>query len=732
VRPKRPHLVIVLMGLVLLGAYWGVRAQEGPRWAPPAVLPPDDLPAPTVTKGVEKTASKYANPAQPLRDKAKADPTLIVPAEVYEAPRPLGPNAPEPKPAIVQVGGVAPPPLPLLPAMESKEAKMPPPLPALPSMEVAPLVPMPMPILEPTKALIVDTPVKKAAPLEVPVQAPLVMPPPIALPEAKANPVAPPIMMPPPAALPETKQVPVAPSSDQPGAFVRIQSGPSGPAPVLARPDSIVPERPQPLQATQQIANLTPPPANPEPAGAPLMSLQSPVVTVRKYGPARFQAGETITYQIVVRNLGAVPAQQIRIEDELPESAVLKTADPMPQIQGVKSNQAIWVVSALPPNGERVIQFTLRAGTAGQAPNNTRVHVATTSQTTTTALRSRNDAAALAIELVAPNQVAVGKTAVFDIRVTNQSTQPLTGIVLHGTLPDGLNTPAGRTIEGEVDGSIAPGETKTLKMPTDVVKAGRHTVHVKVATQSGEASAQADLDVGSATLLLQQAPATRLFLGRDGDLRVELANNTGRPLRNVAVADRLPEGLEFVAASERGLYQANSRTVYWLIDQLPAGKTQTLMVRVNGSKSGSLNNVVFAKADGIPEMQSASAVALEGSADLTLRVIDRDYLVEIGKENVYEIQVLNPGHAPAGNVQVQVEFPAGLTPKAVQGDTRYSIDRQRVVFEPIPSLGAQGQIVFRVSATAQAMGDQRVRFTVVSDQVRVPIQREISTRVVER
>jgi uncharacterized repeat protein (TIGR01451 family) len=723
VRPTRLHLVIVLMGMVLLGAYWVVRAQEGPRWAPPTVLPPNDMPTPTVAKGVEKKAVKYPNQTLPLREKPKADPTLIVPAEVYEVPRPLRPELAEPKPAIVQTGGVAPPPIfpPAPSAPASKQEKIPPPLPPLPSVDAAPLVapmPMPMPAVEPTKALILDPPTrempKKSGPSEVPLQQPMVV-------------------TPSPSVVPDPKPTQVAPPDEKPGAFVRIRSGSSEtPRPIL-KPGLVLPEPPQPMQATQQISKISPPPSNLEHFGTPLVSLQSPVVNVKKYGPASFRAGETITYQIVVRNLGTVPAQQIRIEDELPETVLLKAADPVPQIQGAKLNQATWVMSALPPNGERVIEFTLRAGTAGQAPNNTSVHVATTQQTSTTALRPRSDAVyPLTIELVAPNHLAVGKPAVFEIRVANHSAQPLTGIVLHGNLPDGLNTPAGRTIEGEVDGSIAPGETKTLKMPTNAVKAGGHTVHVKVVTQAGEAAAQAVIDIGSATLQLQQAPATRLFMGRDGDLRVEVANNTDRPLRNVAVADRLPDGLEFVAASEHGLYQANSRTVYWLLDQLPAGKTQTLLLRVNGTKAGPLNNVVFAKADGIPEMQSASLVALEASADLTLRVIDRDYLVEIGKENVYEIQVLNPGNAPAGNVQVQVEFPAGLTPKTVQGNTRYSIDRQRVVFEPIPSLGPQGQVIFRVSAMAQAMGDLRVRFTVVSDQVRVPIQREISTRVVER
>jgi hypothetical protein len=46
------------------------------------------------------------------------------------------------------------------------------------------------------------------------------------------------------------------------------------------------------------------------------------------------------------------------------------------------------------------------------------------------------------------------------------------------------------------------------------------------------------------------------------------------------------------------------------------------------------------------------------------------------------------------------------------------------------SLAPDGQAaIYRVSAHAQSAGDQRVRFSVVSDEVQTPVQREISTKV---
>ena len=130
------------------------------------------------------------------------------------------------------------------------------------------------------------------------------------------------------------------------------------------------------------------------------------------------------------------------------------------------------------------------------------------------------------------------------------------------------------------------------------------------------------------------------------------------------------------------------------------------------------------------EIRSIGIVTLDGVADLSLRVIDRDNPLEVGRETVYQIQVVNPGSMSANNVQLQVQFPPGLVPKNAEGNTRYSVDRQTILFEPIASLAPQGQAIYRVSALAQSLGDQRVRFSVVSEQVRTPITREISTMVV--
>jgi uncharacterized repeat protein (TIGR01451 family) len=733
--------MMALMTVAVFGVYWAVSAQEAPLFAPPPVLPTDN------TKVEKKPVPKVPYQTQPLRDKKKADATLIVPAEVYEAPRPIGPptQLPEKRPGnatqesgIVQAQGQSSRPAAPLPAPAPNVDKAPSVLPPPPMVETTPLVPPPMPMLDPAKLLIEepkvkDAPPKKAAPVEIPL-------PPVRDVPPKTAPVELPL---PPAVVPETPKpapptivlpgaAPVEPiQSEKPRTFVRIKPEVLETPPPIVRPGPVFPDPPPGLQPVPQV--VRPMPFALPPSVNALLSMQTPSVAVEKRGSPRLQAGETLPYQIVVRNVGPGPAEQVRIEEVLPDSVKIVTADPMPQLQGDK---AVWMLPMLSANQEQVLQFTLRSGASSLTllTNRVSVHVAAGAgagaQPQTTALRPRELSNAMTVQVTGPNQVAVGKAVVFDVRVHNQSAQPLTGIVLHGQLPEGLDTPQGRDIEGEVDATIPPGEAKTLKMPANAVKPGRWTVTVKVTTQAGhEASATASVEVSAESLQVQQPSATRLYMNRDGDLRIDVTNHTAKPMRNVTVADRLPDGIDFVDANARGLYQANSRVVYWVIDQLMPGQTQSLQVRVNGARAGQHQNVVFAKADGVTERQSAGVISLEGLSDLSMRVIDRDNPLEVGKETVYEIKVQNPGNVPASNVRLQVNFPAGMMPKSAQGKTRFTMDRQGIVFEPIAQLEPSGETTFRVSAQALVVGDQRVRFAVASDEVRVPIQREISTRV---
>jgi hypothetical protein len=221
----------------------------------------------------------------------------------------------------------------------------------------------------------------------------------------------------------------------------------------------------------------------------------------------------------------------------------------------------------------------------------------------------------------------------------------------------------------------------------------------------------------------------RLFIGRTGDLRIEVANQSGKPMRHVAIVAHLPEGVEFVAANEQGNYQPNARAVNWLLDSLPAGQTHPVFLRVQPSAPGQLACAIAARADGVQESKAMAALAVEGVADLIVN-LQGEQALEVGKDTVYVVRLGNPGSGPNSNVQVEVTFSPGLVPVKALAPTTYRIDGQTVIFDPLPLLAPNGgQAMFQIRASGQGAGECRVRASVTSAQVGAPIVREMGTRV---
>jgi len=221
----------------------------------------------------------------------------------------------------------------------------------------------------------------------------------------------------------------------------------------------------------------------------------------------------------------------------------------------------------------------------------------------------------------------------------------------------------------------------------------------------------------------------RLYLDKEAELRILVTNHETRALDNVAVLDLLPEGVDFLAASDRGLFRADARVAHWLIDHLAPGQTQTLTLRVRATASGQFANEVTARTEAQQETQSSAKVQVQGISDLVVKVTDRENPIELGKEAVYEIKVTNQGSAPATGVQVQATLPDGMGPAQGRGPTHHRVNGHQIVFAALPKLQPQGQAIYYVTALAQAPGDQRFRAEVQSDQAAGPIAREERTYV---
>jgi uncharacterized repeat protein (TIGR01451 family) len=762
VRKVRVIIVLLLLGVGLWGAYFGVRGQ-GPRlpWPSPPVTPPDHY-----EKSEPPQRTSQAPPPEPRPVTETAPSRPIVPASLVTQ-TPAG--SPMPAASPIQVELTAPAPTPFVPPTETKvdtapvlltesqPAPMPPAAPvnldpAPKASSNAPSLPAPpepivkaaadervnepviiLPRVDPEPADAVSPPLPKALP------APVAAPTDLATDRSKATAIqaSPPAAVPADlktvsysaqALVPEAAPVqpPVAmPLPTRPRAFQLVNPIRREDIPPVAPLDPApLPERPliqaQPVAKTNQLPP-TPPTGTATTGntalGSPLNT--TPSITIEKRGPAIARAGGRLPFTIILRNVGSSPAMQVRVEDEIPIGARVISSEPQAALQG---DRAAWVIPTLPPGAEKQLKLDLEARDGTEIVGNASVWVSATS---TVRIRQISNPLAIAVKPAAA--VPVGFPVVFEVQVTNHSQQTLTGMVLHARLPAGLTHPAGKEIEADV-GDLAPGASKPYKMPLTAAKPGQHVVDVKISAPGGlEAHGQATVQItqgAGAGLTVQQPASVKLFLNKETELRIDVTNRQTQGLKNVTVLDSLPDGVEFIAASDRGLFRPDARVAYWLIDYLAPGQTKTLALRVQPKVPGHYANNVTARTEAQQETQSSAQIQVQGISDLAIKVIDRDSPIEVGKAAVYEIKVTNQGSAAATGVQVQATLSEGMALTQARGPTQHRLEGRQVFFASLPNLQPQGQAVYYVTALAQTPGDQRCRVQLVSDQTAAPIARE--------
>jgi hypothetical protein len=137
-----------------------------------------------------------------------------------------------------------------------------------------------------------------------------------------------------------------------------------------------------------------------------------------------------------------------------------------------------------------------------------------------------------------------------------------------------------------------------------------------------------------------------------------------------------------------------------------------------------------ATADHGLEAKAAGSVRTEGVAALTLSVVDLENLVEVNAATTYEIRVVNQGSGACSNVRITATVTDGLTPMNADGPSSNRVQGQQIIFEPVPQLAAQGELLFRIKAKGRTPGDWRFKAQLTSDQLQRPVSKEAGTRVV--
>src|SRR5262249_45831791 len=155
--------------------------------------------------------------------------------------------------------------------------------------------------------------------------------------------------------------------------------------------------------------------------------------------------------------------------------------------------------------------------------------------------------------------------------------------VLRDKMPIGLQHKAQRTpgevIEADL-GTLPAGKTKLITMEATAIQPGRFVNEVGVSALGvAEVKAQAGGVVPDATLSLRKTGPQKANPNQQLDFVLILTNTGKGAAANVRLVDTLPEGLDFVSATEGGTYDAKTRLVQWEFPSVASGQSKTVSVR---------------------------------------------------------------------------------------------------------------------------------------------------------
>jgi uncharacterized repeat protein (TIGR01451 family) len=470
------------------------------------------------------------------------------------------------------------------------------------------------------------------------------------------------------------------------------------------------------------IEHTVAPPKSPE---TPVPAAATPAITLETVSAAEATVNQPFAYELVVRNIGSGPAQQVRVEEMVPPGVRLQSSLPPAERQG---NRLAWVLGPMEAGAEKRIKIEavltqelegLPAATVAYdvAPGQ-RLHCRPGSPAAPV------KSTPVVLKVSSPGSVVVGQTAVFQIEVTNPGDVAATGLIVYDHLPDGLQHPQGKEIAADL-APLGPHETRNITLPTIAIKPGRHVNEISVVAPDGtKTRSEAAVEIKPGQIRVSLAGPPQILLGREMDYRIDVANGGATNAENVMVQDTLPTGLELVSADDGGKYDAATRTARWVFPMLPAGQTRTATLKVRATAPGNLVNCVAARPQDGEEVRTETNLDVQGVSSLTLDITNPDHQVEMDRETTYTVRVVNRGGVPASGVQVMATLPNGMVLRGATGQTQYRLQGQQVVFAPLARLEPGGNAVFRVTGCCQALGDLHFRVQLISDQSPQPLCQE--------
>ena len=447
---------------------------------------------------------------------------------------------------------------------------------------------------------------------------------------------------------------------------------------------------------------------------------QSPSVTVEWRSTGSVTVGQESTCELIVKNSGSANARDVEVHAQFPANVRLVSAKPEP----ASNANLVWEFDEIAPGEEKIVHVNFVPVERGEVAASADVRftgAASTSFAVTEPL--------LAIKLEGTTDVMVGENASQTLMISNPGTGTAANVKVEALIPAGLEHARGERLSMEL-GNLAPGENRPIRLALTAVGGGRQVIEVHATADNGLVqSAASEVTVIAPSLAATiEGPGLR-YLGRHATYKLHVANDGAAATDNVRVMHKIPDGFEFVSAERGAQYDPQNRMLNWFVGRLDRGAEAQVSVVLNAKSIGEFTHFVRATSEHGAISDTEVTTRIEGAASLVVDVLDLDDPVEVGVETAYEIRIKNEGTAPAANVGLTCELPAGMEFLTASGASKHANDNELVVFQSVAEVPAGKTLTYLVKVKGTLSGNMRFRTKVSSDSLAEPLASEEMTKI---
>jgi len=448
------------------------------------------------------------------------------------------------------------------------------------------------------------------------------------------------------------------------------------------------------------------------------------IIQVDKAMPAEIHLNTPFAYVIRVTNLTEMMLTDITIAETLSKDFEFKGSEPTAQAE---NDSLVWKIDSLGPRATKSMKVSGTATTVRQLEFGTAI-----THTAFGCAKVNVVEPTLELAKIAPAEALLCEPIQVDFVVTNTGTGAAQNVQIVDTLPAGLQTTDGKGKVVLEAGTLAAGESRRFSVKLRATKTGTY-VNKAVATSATGLKAESEptlTNVRQPILTLTKSGPKRQYLGRSISYELTVTNKGDGPAQNTTIEDIIPPGVTSIEATA-GAQFSGSKLV-WEVGTLEPNTSKSVQVSYTPTREGELMATATATAFCAEPVSDSSRTVITGIAASRIEVIDLEDPVEVGTNTTYVITVTNEGTAADTNVRIAVVLDDKLQYVTSAGATAGSIMGRTINFAPLRGLEPKNKATWRVVVRGAVAGDARLKVTMHSDQLALPVEQTEATHIYQQ